>query len=297
MLVLLDCCHAGGVGEEKSVGLQLSKAPLPPEAQSLFAKGAGRVLIASSQADEKSFAGRPYSAFTLALIEALAGKGAAKKDGYVRWTDLALHARQMVPQRTGNRQHPIIDLEQADNFVLAYYAGGSPQPKGVPFVGTPEIEPEPGAFADTINAQYSQGFINRPTAPVTQHFGNRVITGGGANVGGSVTTGGGNFVGRDWIQQGLSAADLEHIFAPLRSLISSAGPDVRVEANRKLQDLKSEVAKADKADDSRMAKLIDGLVGLVPAAVSTIASIFATPMLSGIAGNATKFVLDRIQGK
>ena len=184
LLLLLDCCHAGGVGESKAPGLTLSKAPLPPEAQSVFAKGAGRVLVASSQADELSYAGRPYSAFTLALIEALAGEGVAKRDGYVRWTDLAMHAREKVPQRTQDRQHPIIDLEQADNFVLGYYAGGDVAPKGLPFAAAPEIEPEPGAFRgmsvsqqaarDIINAQGSQGFVNNPTGPVTQHFGNNI---------------------------------------------------------------------------------------------------------------------------
>lgn len=295
MLVLLDCCHAGGIGEAKSPGLSLSKSPLPPEAQSLFAKGAGRVLVASSRADESSFAGHPYSAFTLALIEALSGVGVAKPDGYVRWTDLALHAREKVPQRTKNRQHPIIDLAQADNFVLAYYAAGASQPKGLPFAATPEIEPEPGAFGDTINAQNAQGFINRPSGPVTQYFGSPVNTGGGAHVGGSVTTASGDFVGRDRVQQGLSGADLERVFAPLTGVIGNAAPDKRAQASRKLHELKSEVAKADKADDSRMATLIDGIVGLVPAAVSAVTSIFATPLLAGLAGNATKFVLGKLQ--
>jgi hypothetical protein len=147
LLMLLDCCHAGGVGEAKAPGLELQKSPLPPEAHSLLAEGRGRVLIASSQADELSFAGKPYSAFTLALTEALCGVGVAKQDGYVRVTDLALHAREVVPRRTQDRQHPILHFEQADNFVLAYYAGGETQPKGVPFTYEPEIEPEPGAWA------------------------------------------------------------------------------------------------------------------------------------------------------
>lgn len=43
-------------------------------------------------------------------------------------------------------QHPILNFEQADNFILAYYAGGDTEPKGLPFEGEPEIEPEPGAF-------------------------------------------------------------------------------------------------------------------------------------------------------
>jgi hypothetical protein len=146
LLVLLDCCHAGGVGEAKTPGVQLTKSPLPPEAQAFLAEGRGRVLIASSQADELSYAGKPYSAFTLALIEALSGAGVAKKDGYVRAADLALHARQVVPGRTRGRQHPILHFEQADNFVLAYYAGGETQPKGLPFTAEPEIEPEPGAW-------------------------------------------------------------------------------------------------------------------------------------------------------
>ena len=147
LLLLLDCCHAGGIEQSKAPGVQLAKAPLPPEAERLFTQGSGRVVIASSKADELSYAGKPYSAFTLALIEALAGLGAASQDGYVRVADLALYAREMVPKRTQQRQHPVLTFEQADNFVLAYYAGGDTQPKALPFAEAPEIEPEPGAFA------------------------------------------------------------------------------------------------------------------------------------------------------
>ena len=147
LLALLDCCHAGGVGEAKAPGLQLAKSPLPPEAAALLTEGSGRVLIASSREDELSFAGKPYSAFTLALIEALCGVGVAKEDGYMRVADVAMHAREVVPGRTNDRQHPILHFEHADNFVLAYYASGDAQPKGLPFAGEPEIEPEPGAWA------------------------------------------------------------------------------------------------------------------------------------------------------
>ena len=183
LLVLLDCCHAGGVGEAKAAGLELTKSPLPPDALQLFSEGTGRVLIASSKEDEISLAGRPYSAFTLALIEALCGKGAARQDGYVRVADLAMYAREMVPQRTKNRQHPILHFEHADNFTLAYYAGGDAQPKGLPFTVEPEIEPEPGAW----NAPFTQQtaiVIGKGT--VVQGNGNTVIGAGGVMVGGSV---------------------------------------------------------------------------------------------------------------
>ncbi len=175
LLLLLDCCHAGGVGEAKAPGVALSKSPLPPDAVTLLSEGSGHVLIASSQEDELSYAGKPYSAFTLAFIESLSGIGVAKKDGYVRVTDVALHAREVVPGRTHGKQHPVLHFEHADNFALAYYAGGDSSPKGLPFPEEPQIEPEPGAW--TIST-----VIN---------------TGGGAYIGGNVSTGGGAFVGRD----------------------------------------------------------------------------------------------------
>jgi len=144
LLLLLDCCHAGGFTQTPPLPMQ--KSPLPPEVLTLLAEGRGRVLIASSQENELSFAGNPYSAFTLALIEALCGAGVAQADGYVRVADLALHARQVVPGRTENRQHPVLNFEQADNFILAFYAGGEVQPKELPYTREPEIEPTPGAW-------------------------------------------------------------------------------------------------------------------------------------------------------
>jgi hypothetical protein len=186
LLLLLDCCHAGGLDDVKMAGVDLSKAPLPPEAQTLFSAGSGRIAIASSTADELSYSGKPYSAFTLALLEALCGTGVSEKDGYVRAADLALHARQMVPQRTQNRQHPILNFDGADNFIVAYYAGGQTEAKGLPFSsGQIEIEPEPGAFRTQTNQQGSIGQIGSRT----------INTGGGTYVEGDVNTDGGDFIG------------------------------------------------------------------------------------------------------
>jgi hypothetical protein len=205
LLLLLDCCHAGGIGEVKGDGPQIAKGPLPSEAASLFAAGSGRAIIASSQADELSFAGQPYSAFTLALIEALCGSGVAQKDGYVRMTDVALYTREKVPQRTRNRQHPILDFKEADNFILAYYAGGNAQPKSLPFTVEPEIEPYPGAWTITffdlrgqevhglqtnINIGEMRGGFFQPNwhveGPVYQPQGNLYV--GGQPGGGDIST-------------------------------------------------------------------------------------------------------------
>jgi hypothetical protein len=130
LLVLLDCCHAGGQAEAK--GLPGIKSPLPPSAAKQLAQGSGRVVIASSRRDEESWTGKPYSVFTGALLEGLAGYGAFEQDGYARVLDIIMHVGRMVPERTRDKQHPIVkvsDLE--DNFALAYYAGGENKPKSL----------------------------------------------------------------------------------------------------------------------------------------------------------------------
>ncbi len=162
LLVLLDCCHAGGVGEAKAPYVEeMTKAPLPPEAVSLLVEGRGRVLVASSREDELSYAGRPYSKFTAALLEALSGMGVAKQDGYVRVADVALHARQVVPVRTNGRQHPILHFEHTDNFVLAYYAGGETEPKALPF----DVEPEAVPAAPVQTAPQVPAAPGGPVSP------------------------------------------------------------------------------------------------------------------------------------
>ena len=127
LLILLDCCHAGGIVTlQKSESFQTS--PYPPEMEKFLASGSGRVLIASSRRDEVSYAGSPLSVFTQAIVEGLAGYGASESDGYTYVTDLALYAGRMVPIRTRDTQHPILKLMAADNFPVSYYAGGAKQP-------------------------------------------------------------------------------------------------------------------------------------------------------------------------
>ncbi len=127
LLVLLDCCHAGGMAEAKAPGF--IKSPTPPEMDTILTAGSGRVVIASSRRDEVSYTGTPYSIFTQALREGLAGYGAADRDGYAYMADVAMYAGRMVPNRTKDKQHPILKLSAADNFAIAYYAGGEKLPK------------------------------------------------------------------------------------------------------------------------------------------------------------------------
>jgi uncharacterized caspase-like protein len=150
LLLLLDCCHAAGLDPAKAPGLALEKGAVPPNALEMLKAGSGRVIVASSKASEVSFAGKPFSAFTQALIESLSGIGASEQDGFVRVADLAMYTGFRVPGRTKDRQHPVLNFDKADNFAVAYYAGGDPMPKGTPFAMPAEIEPEPGQWSIRI---------------------------------------------------------------------------------------------------------------------------------------------------
>ena len=130
LLVLLDCCHAGGLAEAKGA----VKSPLPPSLLETLQAGSGRVVIASSRRDEKSWTGTPYSVFTTALLEGLAGYGAFEQDGYARVLDIALWVGRKVPDRTGDKQHPIVKVSNlSDNYALAWYSGGDIAVKALPF--------------------------------------------------------------------------------------------------------------------------------------------------------------------
>ena len=69
------------------------------------------------------------------------------------------------------------------------------------------------------------------------------------------------------------------------------------EARAKLEELMAEAAKGDEASDSAMARLVKAIVGLVPESASAIAAGFSSPVLGGIAGPVTKYVLAEIQSR
>ena len=298
LLLLLDCCHAGGLDDIKAPGATLDKAPIPGEVVTLLGEGSGRAIIASSRANELSYAGEPYSAFTLALIEALCGEGAARQDGFVRVADLAGHTREMVPQLTGKKQHPTLNYEQADNYRVAYYAAGGTEAKGVPFDIEPKIEPQPGAFrAITINKTY-HATAGDGSAIAQDHsvaIASRGVNIGGS-VGGSVVVGDHNVIGGRDATVGISGTELEKLFESIFAALSAAPEAQQTAAAQLTTQLQDEAAKGEEADDGRMAGLINGLLALVPGAAAAVAGAFASPILAGIAGPLTQSVLQMIQG-
>jgi hypothetical protein len=125
-------------------------------------------------------------------------------------------------------------------------------------------------------------------------------SGGISNECGTISTAGGDVVGGNKTTTTTTTyyapTEIHNAWQPVADAIQAALPENQAEAAAKLDDLKKEAAKGDKAEDTTIAKLVKGLVGLVPSAVSAVASAFGTPILSGVAGPVTKFVLNELEG-
>jgi hypothetical protein len=328
LLVVIDCCRSGGMGIKGITAFRQSA--IPPQlfisaakgvsphggAKGLesLTRGSGRAVLSSSSGEQSSYVrkDREMSIFTYHLIEALTGHAQPEEGATeVLVSDVMSYVWRKVPESAkadcGEVQEP--DYQVSGNFPIALLLGGKGIAKGQP-------APDPLA----------------PLASDTASTVTAIDTGGGAYVAGNVRTGG-DFIGRDkvvhgdkvrgdkiggdkitvghisgegiaigrgaraTVTTGLSGQDLHRLFEPLMKSIREMPIANQTEALKKAEDLKEEVAKGKAADDSRMGKLIDGLVDLVPSAVSGIGGIFASPVLGGLAGPVTKFVLDKIQGK
>lgn len=125
LLVILDCCHAGGVARPKGdAAADLDKGFSPALYQRLAA-GRGRVVLAASRDAEKSWVldGDVNSLFTKHLLAGLRG-GAPSDDGMVRIFDLFEY---LQPRVTGEQriQHPVFHADGLEeNFPVALRLGG-----------------------------------------------------------------------------------------------------------------------------------------------------------------------------
>ena len=153
----------------------------------------------------------------------------------------------------------------------------------------------------------------------------QIDTRGAAYIAGGVNTGGGDFVGRDkqvggdevrgdkirfgnvsgdgvaigrnaqaTVNKGISGPELAALFAPIMQAAQSGPPDKREQAVQETQQLQDEVAKGKEANDETLAGLVESLVGLAPGAISAVCSAFGSPLLAGIAGPATSYVLKKL---
>jgi hypothetical protein len=128
LLVLIDACHAGGVGQLKTEQDDDVQFGFDEKSLDRLAEGTGRVIIASSRASETSLVlpGARNSVFTDQLVRALKGNARTMGDGLIRVFEVFNFVSEQVKRTVPGRQHPIFkasDLE--DNFPVAVDRGGS----------------------------------------------------------------------------------------------------------------------------------------------------------------------------
>lgn len=93
----------------------------------------------------------------------------------------------------------------------------------------------------------------------------------------------------------VSPAALDAALRPLAEAIAMAPAEVRPAAEAGLAALRYEAAKGKDADDGAMARLVDGLVCQVPGTATPATMAFTEPVLAGLAGPVTRFVLDKLR--
>ena len=124
VVVIFDCCHAGGIGQPKNLSAPEMKVGFSESYYDALKQGIGRVILASSRSTEFSWIlpGAKNSLFTQHLLAALKG-GIASDDGLIRIFDLFEYVQ---PRVTADKpiQHPIFKAEMEENFAVSFYCGG-----------------------------------------------------------------------------------------------------------------------------------------------------------------------------
>jgi hypothetical protein len=200
LLVILDCCHAAGMGvkdidpdmvgrhpnvEAASFPIDLPAKGIPdytavPGSKSAgdLVEGAGRAILNSSTGAQSSYVrkDKTMSLFTYHLIEALTGHAPHPDDATVVYvTDVmswVTHKVKKSAAQEGVRQTPV--MRTSGVFAVAQLFGGLGVAKGVGGVLPDPLAPLP----------------EPPVSIVVDHAESAIITG-------QVDTGGGDFAGRD----------------------------------------------------------------------------------------------------
>ncbi|UCF94732.1 MAG: caspase family protein, partial [Desulfobacterales bacterium] len=197
LLVILDCCHAGGMGvkgasflPEGYISAALpSQLVLPAEktvtmsdgAKGLedLASGAGRAVISSSQGHQLSYIrkDRKMSIFTYHLIEALTGHAQPQKQKdltQVLVTDVMSHVYRNVPKSAEAdwNEAQVPDYQLSGNFPVALLLGGKGLPEGqsAPDPFSLFEQREQTVSGDQINIGKMSGGVVMPGTKVNGDF-------------------------------------------------------------------------------------------------------------------------------
>ena len=242
LLVLLDCCHAGGMGVKEVTEMPegyVSAAPPPalfmqgesgslaPGAKGLesLARGRGRAVLSASTGEQSSYIrkDRRMSIFTYHLIEALTGHAQPQAGASeVLISDVMSHVTRTVPvsaqQDCGREQTP--DYQVSGNFPVALLLGGKGLVKGEPAPAPETLDAAPiqPAQATTIFDQREQSVGTQTNIGGNVH--GPVLSG---SFDGPVATGGGEAVD---LRQSRGA-----VYRPTGPVKQHFGDDIRITNN------------------------------------------------------------------
>ncbi|HET9954315.1 MAG TPA: caspase family protein [Polyangiaceae bacterium] len=145
LLVLLDACHAAGTAYVKTANAGATfKSGLDERTYEVLGRGAGRVVMASSRANETSLIlpGMRNSLFTTYLLEALSGAASKQGDDVVRVLDVFHHISENVSRQRAS-QHPILKAQDVENnFPIALNLQAKRASLGA-LVSPPVLDPSP----------------------------------------------------------------------------------------------------------------------------------------------------------
>jgi len=302
LLVILDCCHAGGMGikgDGAFMGTGLARSAAPAEARSVVAlmRGQGRAVLSSSTAAESSYvrSDRRMSIFTYHLIEALTGHAQPEGATDVLVSDVMSYVSRQVPRSAREEynvsQTPVYQVS-GENFPVALLMGGRGISKGRP-LPDPFGAPAAGPTVNTGGGAYVGGNI---TAAGDVNLGAKSV--GGDEIRGSKYVMSGNFQGAvlnieshlSNVTQAIVAApvgdavqraDLNSLIAALQAEIVAVPPTRAAEAEAlaaRLERMTAALAEGDTA-----------LVGISGAALERAAAPLADvrPGISVVVGQIT----------
>jgi hypothetical protein len=124
MVVVLDVCHAGGIGLPKAAGTPVLRPGNSEKFYAGLARGRGRVILAACKENEYSriMPGAKNSLFTEHILAGLRG-GVTSEDEYINIFELIAYVQPRVTQ-AHPEQHPYFELGIENDFPIALFRGG-----------------------------------------------------------------------------------------------------------------------------------------------------------------------------
>jgi predicted transport protein len=109
-----------------------------------------------------------------------------------------------------------------------------------------------------------------------------INTDGGAFIGGGVNTGGGKFIGRDdRSKNGLSAEEIQLLFRDVYSAVEqkrNISSDEKADIRTELEEVKQELAKGDKADETFLQRRLRNIGRIAPDILEVTLATMANPV-------------------